>query len=311
MKHLLTVVFLIAGGIFLSLLFFDAPLTKPHEDVVSIQRGLSVSDAAHLLKKNGSIRFEPVFSALVTLFGGKSGVIAGVYAVSERENVVSLARRFSKGTTALKTLKITIPEGVTNAQIADILEKSLIAFDSEKFKILARPYEGYLFPDTYSFLPSATPEEVIAVMRNTFNEKTASLKTRVDNFGRPFAEVVTMASILEKEARQSETRRVVAGILWKRMSIGMPLQVDAVFGYILEKNGYAPTLDDLKIKSPYNTYLNRGLPPTPIGNPGFGAIEDALTPTKTPYLYYLTDKEGNIYYAKTFTEHVNNKQKLR
>ena len=120
-----------------------------------------------------------------------------------------------------------------------------------------------------------------------------------------------MASILEKEARKLETRKVIAGILWKRIEIGMPLQVDAVFGYIHATSTYSPTFEDLEVDSPYNTYTNRGLPPGPIGNPGLESIRAALEPTKTPYLYYLTGKDGFMYYAKTFDQHVANRRFLR
>lgn len=311
MKLFSFVGFLVGGILILTLFGIGAPLATPVTDLVSIQKGTSVTAVARMLKENNTIRFEAVFTVLVRIIGSNNGVIAGMYAVSHNENVISLAYRFSRGDSGLTSVKITIPEGSTNAQIADILSRELPLFDAGLFKANARPFEGFLFPDTYFFLPGITPDEVIEIMRETFNKKTAPLQSKIDAFGVSLKDAVSMASILEKEARLSETRRVVAGILWKRISINMPLQVDAVFGYILEKNGYAPTLDDLKIKSPYNTYLNRGLPPTPIGNPGLGAIEDAVTPTKTPYLYYLTAKDGVNYYGKTFAEHVANRVHLR
>jgi UPF0755 protein len=118
-----------------------------------------------------------------------------------------------------------------------------------------------------------------------------------------------MASLLEREANTAKDRRIVAGILWERLKIGMPLQVDAVFSYILEKDAYAPLFEDLKIESPYNTYLYRGLTPTPIGNPGIDAILAAAEPTKTKYLYYLTGKDGHMYYATTFAGHQSNREK--
>jgi UPF0755 protein len=119
---------------------------------------------------------------------------------------------------------------------------------------------------------------------------------------------IIMASILENEARTTESRKIIAGILWKRLYLGMPLQVDSTFSYINGKNTYDLTLDDLKINSPYNTYLYKGLPPGPISNPGLDAINDAIYPTKTPYLYFLSSKSGDMYYAKTFEEHKRNKE---
>ncbi|MES2014429.1 MAG: endolytic transglycosylase MltG [Patescibacteria group bacterium] len=292
-------------------LFLIAPMNSyPRGSTVLISAGSTITESAHTLEGLHIVRSATVFSLLVQITNG-SGVIAGTYALKERENAVSLAYRFSHGDTGITLVRVTIPEGVTTSEMGDILLKSLGSFDIEKFKELAKKQEGYLFPETYFFLPNISPEEVIAIMRHEFDEKIKPLQEKITTFGRPLGEVVTMASILEKEARQADTRKIVAGILWKRISLSMPLQVDAVFGYILGKSGYAPTLSDLKIASPYNTYLHTGLPPGPIGNPGLEALEDAVSPTKNPFLYYLTDKEGNIYYAKTFAEHVANKNKLR
>ena len=120
-----------------------------------------------------------------------------------------------------------------------------------------------------------------------------------------------MASILQKEVRQPDTMKMVSGILWKRLSIGMALQVDAVFGYIFNKPTYSPSLDDLAVDSLYNTYKYRGLPPGPISNPGLDAIEAALTPTPSKYLYYLTGKDGTMHYATTFEQHIDNRKYLR
>ena len=116
-----------------------------------------------------------------------------------------------------------------------------------------------------------------------------------------------MASLLEEEARQTPTRRTVAGILWKRLDLGMPLQVDATLRYLLGKSSHELTREDLEYDSPYNTYKDAGLPPGPISNPGLDAILAALRPVETAYLYFLTDSEGNIHYARTFEEHVANK----
>ncbi len=211
----------------------------------------------------------------------------------------------------LKPVKVTIPEGSTVRQAAAILKNALGDFDSDAFIALGKPDEGYLFPDTYFFIPGVSPQAVIQTMKDTFDKRVSPLLPQIQAFGRSESDVVITASILEKEARQPETRRTIAGILWKRLKLGIPLQVDATFGYISGTDTYSPSPEDLKIDSPYNTYKYPGLPPGSIGNPGIETIEDAITPIKTPYLYYLTDKEGNIYYAKTLAEHVANQQKLK
>ena len=117
-----------------------------------------------------------------------------------------------------------------------------------------------------------------------------------------------MASLLEKEARTTESRRIIAGILWKRLEIGMLLQVDAVFGYIINKGSLQLTLEDLSIDSPYNTYRYKGLPIGPIANPGLDSLQAATMPILTDYLFYLSDKEGTMHYSETFEEHKRKKR---
>ncbi len=144
-------------------------------------------------------------------------------------------------------------------------------------------------------------------MHQTFKKRIATLTSEVEKFGKPVSEIVILASLLEEEASTSEDRRIVSGILWKRLSMGMLLQVDATFQYINGKGSLELTLDDLKIDSPYNTYKYKGLPPTPISNPGLDSIRAAVIPTKTNYLYYLSERDGTMHYATTFAEHLRNK----
>ncbi|MEI7513041.1 MAG: endolytic transglycosylase MltG, partial [bacterium] len=124
-----------------------------------------------------------------------------------------------------------------------------------------------------------------------------------------FNEIITMASIIEGEAMKDEDRKIIADILWRRIDIGMMLQVDTTFMYINGKASSEITKADLKINSPYNTYTHKGLPPTPISNPGIEAINSAMFPTANKYLYYLSDKDGVMHYAVTFAEHKKNKEK--
>ncbi|MBV9349479.1 MAG: endolytic transglycosylase MltG [Patescibacteria group bacterium] len=286
---------------------FGAPSDYPSGTLVSISSGATVAKIASTLGSDHAVRFPKIFSVLVRLEG--QSIPAGTYFLSKKENIFSLAYRFSHGKTGLVPVKVTIPEGTSVRQMAAILKAKLKAFDTEKFLSLARPDEGYLFPDTYFLLPGVSPESVIALMKGTFIRRTASLNTEVRDSGRSETDVIIMASLLEKEGRQPTTRRIIAGILWHRLSLGMPLQVDATFGYILGNDAHSPSPADLTIDSPYNTYKNKGLPPGPIDNPGLEAIEDATTPIPTPYLYYVTDKNGDIFYARTYAEHIRNIEK--
>jgi len=301
----------LASGAFVVLalyaFFFGPPQNYPVGALITIPSGMTVAEAGNLLENQHAIRMPLVFYAIVRLEG--RGVFAGTYLLPAKQNVFTLAYRLSHGITDVTQLKVTFPEGSTVVQMAKLLKSTFPAFDDKKFISLAKPDEGYLFPDTYFFTPDVTPEAVVERLKETFQMKIAPLEERIHAFGKSESAVIIMASILEKEGRQPDTRRTIAGILWKRLSIGMPLQIDVAFAYIFNQDTYEPTLDDLKLKSPYNTYVHAGLPPGPIGNPGLETIQDAITPISTPYLYYVTDKEGNIYYAKTFAEHVDNKKK--
>ncbi|PJE73950.1 MAG: endolytic transglycosylase MltG, partial [Candidatus Terrybacteria bacterium CG10_big_fil_rev_8_21_14_0_10_41_10] len=237
----------------------------------------------------------------------------------------TIAKRVVSADFRLVPVKVTIPEGFTIDEIIDILQDSFAGFNKGEFLKLAKnsiffdndirdePFdslEGFLFPDTYLFLPEAENSQIISEMRRNFNSKMApDIKERIRERGLSVYDVITMASLVEEEAREPDTRRMVSGILWKRLSAGMALQVDAVFPYIMGKNTFEITLDDLKVDSPYNTYLYSGLPKGPISNPGLDSILAAVYPKDSDYWYYLSDKEGNMHYAKTFEEHKANKEK--
>jgi UPF0755 protein len=171
----------------------------------------------------------------------------------------------------------------------------------------ALPYEGYLFPDTYYFSEDVSSEEVIAKMRTTFDEKIAQEKDILSSV-RSLKDIVTMASIIEKEA-SADSMQEVSNILWHRISLNMPLQVDASFVYERDKHTFELTLEDLATDSPYNTYVRYGLTPTPISNPGIQALRAAAFPEKTKNIYFLTGDDGQMYYAQTLKQHDANKEK--
>ncbi|MDP9249306.1 MAG: endolytic transglycosylase MltG, partial [bacterium] len=180
----------------------------------------------------------------------------------------------------------TIPEGFDSEEIAEAFDKKLLNFDKEQFLALASGHEGRLFPDTYFFLSTDGAAEVFEALTENYNQKISLFQEDIALSGRTENEILTMASIIEGEASGDVDRALIAGILWKRFKIGMPLQADV-----------API-----------TYKEKGLPKEPISNPGAKAIEAALFPETSPYLYYLHDPEGNIHYAKNFAEHVSNKR---
>lgn len=288
---------------------WKTPRDFPVHTIVSVQPGESLETVTQKFTTLRIIRSPFVFRSLVILLGGEKKVTAGDYLLTDKDSPLTLAWRIIEGKFGMEPVKVTIPEGLNNEEISTIIAKKLVVFDAISFEKEAVKKEGYLFPDTYFFPPTAKPQEVIDRMTNNFNEKIKTIESDIQSFGKSVSDVVIMASILEGEAKDTESRQIVAGILWKRIALGMPLQVDATFKYINGKDSSNLTLDDLKIDNAYNTYTNRGLPPTPINNPGIDALLAAVTPTKTDYLYFLTGKDGKMYYAKTFEQHKANKVK--
>lgn len=281
----------------------------PHRTLVRVEPGAALSDVSRMLSERGLIRSKKMFLGLAILMGGERGVIAGAYLFTEPANMLAIARRLTSGDYGDAVVRVTIPEGFSSREIALLFSQKLESFDTERFRVLAGDREGYLFPDTYFLSLTAGPEDVLAVMEANFERRISSLNEEIRRFGRSRAEIITMASIIELEAPAADDRRIISGILWERLRIGMPLQVDAAFVYINGKGSRELTVDDLALDSPYNTYRYRGLPKGPIGNPGLDAIEAALRPTKTPYLYYLSDSKGTMHYARTFEEHKRNRER--
>ncbi len=176
--------------------------------------------------------------------------------------------------------------------------------------------EGYLFPNTYRVFASSSAEEIVYRLLSNFDKKlTPELRAEIKRQGKTIHEIITMASIIEKEApifNQTNIRdaKLISGVFWNRLRIGMALQSDATLSYIFENKKPAHSGAELKVDSPYNSYLYKGLPPGPISNPGMIAIEAAIYPEKTDYFYFLTPLDGSkVYYAKTYQEHLNNKYK--
>lgn len=287
---------------------FVPPLSdETFPKIVRIPLGATVRESARILESSGIISSPIVFKNFVILLNGESGLHAGDYYFKNPESSFFAALRFTRGEGKLDPVKITIPEGFTSREIAKVLEEKLTAFDTESFLQKAQERQGYLFPETYYFSPTALPEDIIGVMETTFSQKIAPFMADIEKSGRSLKDVIIMASILEREARKFETKQMIAGILWRRLSIGMPLQVDAAFDMVNGTTTFGLTLEDLRTDHPYNTYTNRGLPPGPIANPGMESIQAAVSPTVSSYLYYLTDRKGIMRYARTHDEHVQNK----
>lgn len=259
------------------------------------------------LEEKGFIRSSDAFNILVKRTGMAGKIQAGNFKISASMSARQILDALSSGGVADHS--VTLLEGWRVEEMAAKLNKEL-GVGNEEFLKAAK--EGYMFPDTYSFKPDAGPSDIAKIMRSNFDRKyTADLQNKIHKLGLTSEQGVILASIVEREARSDGVRQKVAGILLKRLKIGMGLNADATIQYAL---GYQPaekswwkrylTADDLKIDSPYNTYLNAGLPPTPICNPSLSSLEAvANADPSIPYLYYYHDSRGNSYYAKTLDEH--------
>ncbi|MFM2357481.1 MAG: hypothetical protein RJA61_218 [Candidatus Parcubacteria bacterium] len=286
--------------------YIQAPGTFPEHSLFTVPEGATLSQISTRLYNQGYIVSPFWFKIVVSLTSGSSSVQAGDYFFAESKNILSLARRLVLGNHGLLPEKITIPEGLHVFKIAEIFKSKFPQFDPEYF--IEHAPEGYLFPDTYFFLPNVKAQDVIDTMRQNFDKQIISVKEDIEAFGKPLEEVIKMASILEGEARQFETRQVVSGILWNRIRLKIPLQVDTSFVYINGKNSFTLTTEDLEEDSPYNSYTRLGLPPTPISSPGLEAIQAAVTPVKTNFLYFLTDKTGVMRYSADYEGHLKNRR---
>ena len=290
-------------------LFVRPPAAFPAGRVFKVKSGTNLLEISRSLKNENFISSPFWFRQAVELFGGERRIMAGDYLFDKGAGTLVVAYRLIHGERGYAAVRVVLPEGSSVKEMAKILAAQLKDFDAAAFVRLANKKEGYLFPDTYLFPPDAKQEAVIATLSANFDKKTAVLRQGLGSFGKPLADVIRMASFVEEEGRTHITRRTIAGILWKRLAEGIPLQVDACFLYINGKRTDQLTTDDLKIDSPYNTYLYKGLPPTPITNPGLDAIEATLTPIQTEFFFYLTDDNGGIHYAVTHEEHLANKER--
>jgi UPF0755 protein len=285
------------------------PSGFPTGTIVTVKQGATLSEVADQLAEVGVIKSAVIYKGYARLLYNGHGVQAGDYLFDAPQSALRVAYRTAYGIGGLPKIKVMIPEGSDSTDIAGILGKDIPGFASSTFLSLAKTNEGYLFPDTYFFYGNTTSQQAVDQMNADFNMRMSLIGTSTEAFGKSIGDIVKMASIVEKEATSSVDRRIIAGILWKRLADNYPLQVDPPFYYFLNKDSSQLTSADLAVDSPYNLYKNKGLPPTPIDNPGLDAILDTVNPTDSSYWYYLSDKKGNIHYSATYDGQLENKAK--
>ena len=281
------------------------------ERIFVVKSGESPAVISQKLQKEGLIRNAFVFRVYLKLTGLDKQIQAGSFRLSPEQSVKEISLSLTKGRL---DKWVTIIEGLRKEEIATTLKKD---FDIDKEKFLRAAREGELFPDTYLIPVGADEEKILAVLDTNFEKKFSDdLRAKATKNGLTQKEVLTLASIVEREARSKEERPVIAGILIKRWREGMSIAADATVQYALgysneEKNWWRKNLteEDLKINSPYNTRIKTGLPPGPICNPGLASIKAVVSPGESPYYFYLHDEDGKVHYARTFAEHQQNIRK--
>jgi UPF0755 protein len=295
-------------------LFGDRSLPKAETSVV-IARGASTTEVARQLQSEGVIRSALAFRLLARAKHLETDVRAGEYRFSPQQSAAEILTRVTTGGSQV-AVWVTIPEGFTAREVAATLaERGLGSEDALREYFLHTPLEiergvrsvnleGYLFPDTYLMPLDSTPATLARIMTDEFETKLpkdAAARAKRLHLGIP--QIVTLASLIEREAKADDERRLMAGVYYNRLAKEMPLEVDATIEYTFAHHKDVITRADLARDTPYNTYLHFGLPPTPIANPGRPSLEAAFDPQKSDYLFYVYKGKGHHAFAKTLEEH--------
>lgn len=339
-KSILITLFLSSS---LLLLWYHYQLNKDYEVPATelfIESGQGVKQISAALTATGYIHNDFIFRIYVWQKKLENKFYAGQYRLPEILSMRQLVNILTGNNSLAPSRRITVLEGWHTSDIAKHLSviagisendfyllagypynhpdnqagKSSFAFDISPYPALAdKPaaygLEGYLFPDTYDISLTASVEEIIMKLLNNFEKRlTDQLRAEIKNQGRTIYEVVTIASILERELKTYEEKKLGAGLINNRLAIGMPLQMDSTVNFITGKNLPQVLLSDLEVDSAYNTYKYKGLPPGPISNPGIDSIMAVVYPIENDYFYFLTDKKGVAHFSKTYEEHLAKKR---
>ncbi len=316
---LLLMIALIMGGYVAFKILFLMPvfprLPNHEEQVFQIPKGQSISVIAQRLTEAKLIHHPFVFRLLVIKDNKTTAIQAGSFKLSPKMTPQEILAALSQGT---DDTWIKILEGWRVEEIAQMLDETegLESFDKDEFLELSKDDEGTLYPDSYLVQKTATAQEIHRLLKDTFQKKVLTpLQAQIDSSDRKLEDILIMASLVQRETGQEEEMKTVAGVLWNRVEVGMSLDVDATLQYIA---GYSktqqswwvpPNIEVKKSTSLFNTYARPGLPPRPICNPGLAAVQAALSPTDSDYIFYLHDNDGVIHYGVTLDEHNRNVQK--
>jgi len=322
-KYLIFSLIVLIAAISFWLIFLPLEPSSEKEVIFIVAKGEGSKDIALNLAKENLIRCATTFRVYVLVKGVAGDLKAGQYLLSPSMNIPQIAEKLFKG--GIIKEKITIIEGWSLKTIGFYFEDRGMWPAEEVWQMAARDFsdqfdflkdkpenlglEGYLFPDTYEIMKNESLENVVKRMLSNFDRKIAPYRNEVSGSGLTLFEIVTMASLIEKEVRDPEDKKLVSGILWKRLEANIPLQVDATTAYILGRENW--TFYEMRkeialardIDSPYNTYKYQGLPPGPISNPGLESIIATIYPVESDYWYYLSTPEGETIFSETLEEH--------
>ncbi len=285
--------------------------TEPTEKIINIPYDYNIVQIRKLLEKENIIRpGNIIFQLMTRILKVDQKIQSGEYKFSSSQNLLQIIDQLVKGKIVLH--RITIPEGYQVKQIAQLLDDNDIAEYEQVLNLVNEEndfQEGYLFPDTYTFPKNYGATNALKAMNENFknvieNNLNSEQKFPLDL---SFHQIIILSSIIEKEAQGKEDKPKIASVFYNRLNDGMKLQSCATVQYLLEKPQEVLTQKDLEIPSPFNTYLNQGLPPEPICNPGLDSILAAVNPAKEDYLYFVLGKNGAHIFSKTYQEHLENK----
>jgi UPF0755 protein len=290
----------------------SADLPAKQTDVV-IPRGATFADVVATLRADGVLAHPLAFRILARLRHVEGAVKAGEYRFPAHQTSDQVLQRLVRGEQT--AVWVTIPEGYTAKEVARALAERGLGDASAFDRIFLRhgvelggrrtpTMEGYLFPSTYLIPTDDTPAGAARILVDQFRrELPADAAAQARRLGRTLPEVVTIASIIEREGKIDADRPLIGSVIYNRLRLGMPLEVDASIEYVFAEHHAVITKRDLQIDSPYNTYRHTGLPPTPIANPGKASLEAAFHPARSDYLYYIAKSDGHSVFAKTLAEH--------
>lgn len=297
--------------------------TSDQKVVFNVEKGKNSLQVAENLKKEQLIKSSDIFRIYMRLNNLDNKIQAGSYELSQSMTVPEIANVLISGKTVTKTF--TIPEGYNLKQITKLLTEKGIVNEVSFQQALEKKYdypflqllkvdkqylEGYLFPDTYRINESMSEEEIIRMMLNHFNETVYEpYNEQIIQKGMSWHKVITIASIVEREGKVKEELPLIAGVFYNRVNKGWKLESCATVQYLLPEPKEVLTFKDLEISSPYNTYLNPGLPPGPIAAPGIAAIKAAIEPTETEYMFFVANNDGTHSFSETFSEHLSAKNR--